>query len=96
MIFASQGDGVLTQFYLRENALVFAGVRDAANLAMSGSVGAPGCDIPGDVDGDCQVTGADLGAMLAAWGSADPAADVDGDGVVGGSDLGMLLASWGL
>jgi hypothetical protein len=34
--------------------------------------------------------------MLAAWGSADPAADVDGDGVVGGSDLGMLLASWGL
>lgn len=96
MVFAAQGDGVLTQFYLRENALVFAGVRDAANLVMSGSVGAPGCDIPGDIDGDCEVTGADLGAMLAAWGSASPTADTDGDGIVGGGDLGMLLANWGL
>lgn len=95
LVFASQGDGVLTQFYLRENALVTVGVREAANLAMAGTVGAPGCDIPGDIDGDCEVGGADLGAMLAAWGSDDPAADFDGDGIVGGGDLGLLLSNWG-
>ena len=95
LIFASQGDGVLTQFYLRENPLVEAGVRDSARLTMSGTVGEPGCDIIGDVDGDCQVTGADLGALLAAWGSDDPAADFNDDGTVGGGDLGLLLSNWG-
>ena len=28
------------------------------------------------------VDGADLGAMLAAWGSSDPAADINLDGIV--------------
>ena len=96
MIFASQGDGVLTQFYLRENALVTAGVRDPASFAISGSIGGSGCDIPGDINGDCQVNGADLGAMLAAWGSSDPDADINDDGTVNGGDLGTLLANWGL
>ena len=96
LVFASQGDGILTQFYLRENPLVVVGVRDSASLTMAGTVGDPGCDLPGDIDGDCQVTGADLGALLAAWGSNDPAADFNGDGIVSGGDLGALLANWGL
>ena len=96
LIFASQGDGILTQFYLRENPLVVVGVRDSASLTMAGTVGESPCDIPGDIDGDCQVTGADLGALLAAWGSNDPAADFNGDGIVSGGDLGALLANWGL
>ena len=52
-------------------------------------------DPPGDLDGDGVVGGADLGLLLAAWGSADPEADLDGSGTVDGSDLGLMLASWG-
>ena len=96
LIFASQGDGVLTQMYMKENALVTAGVRDPANITIAGSTGGSGCDIPGDINGDCQVNGADLGAMLAAWGSDDPDADINNDGTVNGGDLGTLLANWGL
>ena len=81
---------------MRENALVGAGVRDAATITMSGSTGAPGCDVPGDINQDCIINGADLGAMLAAWGSNDPAADINADGSVDGGDLGTLLANWGL
>jgi len=50
---------------------------------------------PADLDGDGAVGSGDLGILLAAWGSGDPAADLDGDGVVGSGDLGILLAAWG-
>lgn len=49
----------------------------------------------GDLDGDGQVDGADLGLLLGAWGSTDPVADLDGEGVVDGADLGILLGAWG-
>ena len=54
-----------------------------------------GNEVPGDLDGDGMVGGADLGLLLAAWGSADTDADLDGNGTVDGSDLGLMLASWG-
>lgn len=49
--------------------------------------------LPGDLDGDGAVTGADLGLLLAAWGTVGPG-DIDGDGVVDGADLGVLLGAW--
>jgi formylglycine-generating enzyme required for sulfatase activity len=58
----------------------------------------------GDLNGDSQVNGADLGILLNAWGpcpNGNPGCpgDLDADGSVGGSvdgaDLGILLASWG-
>ncbi len=49
----------------------------------------------GDLNGDGQVNGADVGLMLAAWGSSDPAADLTADGLVNGADLGLLLGGWG-
>ncbi|HMN95720.1 MAG TPA: hypothetical protein PKC43_05655 [Phycisphaerales bacterium] len=50
----------------------------------------------GDLNGDGLVDGADMGALLAAWGPcAGCAADLDGDGVVDGADMGILLAAWG-
>lgn len=51
--------------------------------------------VPGDVNGDGVVDGADLGILLSAWGECvECAADLNGDGVVDGADLGMLLSAW--
>ena len=50
----------------------------------------------GDLNGDAMVNGADLGLMLAAWGtcSGDCPADLNGNGVVDGADLGLMLSAW--
>ena len=49
----------------------------------------------GDLDGDGDVDGADLGLLLGAWGASGPSpADLDGDGDVDGADLGLLLGAW--
>jgi len=47
----------------------------------------------GDLDGDGDVDGADLGLLVADWGGFGPA-DLDCDGIVGGGDLGLLIAAW--
>jgi hypothetical protein len=49
--------------------------------------------ILGDLTGDCQVNGADLGVLLSQWGT-DGSADLNGDGIVDGADLGLQTASW--
>jgi hypothetical protein len=55
------------------------------------------CDCAGDLTVDGRVDGADLGALLSAWGPCTSAcsADINHDGRVDGSDLGLLLANWG-
>jgi hypothetical protein len=50
--------------------------------------------VPGDLNDDGHVDGADLGLLLAAWNSDDPDADVNMDGIVDGTDLGLLLGGW--
>lgn len=49
--------------------------------------------VPGDLNGDGLVNGADLGILLSTWGGPG-AADFDGNGTINGSDLGFLLAHW--
>ena len=44
---------------------------------------------------DGVVDGADIGLLLATWGTADPQADLDGSGLIDGADLGLLLGSAG-
>ena len=52
--------------------------------------------IPGDLNDDGIVDGADLGLLLGAWGPClDCPADLNGDGNVDGADLGLLLGNWG-
>jgi hypothetical protein len=46
------------------------------------------------VDGDGQVSGSDLAAVLSAWGTNHPAADINGSGIVDATDLAILLAYW--
>jgi hypothetical protein len=47
-----------------------------------------------DLDGNGAVDGADLGALLGAWGSGGTA-DINCDGMVNGADPGILLGLWG-
>ncbi|MCA9284548.1 MAG: choice-of-anchor B family protein [Phycisphaerales bacterium] len=70
-------------------SLVEAGVDDVSIVVYT-------CEAPlvGDLDGNGVVDGADLGALLGAWGGKG-AADLNGDGTVDGADLGILLANWG-
>ncbi len=50
----------------------------------------------GDLDGDGQVGGGDLGQLFAGWGACSGCpADLDGDGFVGGGDIGLLASNWG-
>lgn len=54
---------------------------------------APHAACPGDLNADGTRDGADLGALLGAWGTAG--ADLNGDGTTDGADLGALLGVWG-
>lgn len=47
----------------------------------------------GDLNKDGLVDGADLGILLAQWGTSGHA-DLNGNGMVDGADLGILLGSW--
>ncbi len=62
-------------------------------------VSATKCIVPGDLNGDGMVDGADLGLLLSAWGPCPIfqitcLGDIDCDGDVDGGDLGLLLAAW--
>lgn len=48
-----------------------------------------------DLTGDGSVDGADVGAVLGAWGTTEGAADLNRDGLVDAADLGELLGAWG-
>ena len=55
-------------------------------------------ECPGDVTASGIVDAADLGILLALWGTdgkSNPDADINNDGIVGGGDLGLLLLYWG-
>jgi hypothetical protein len=51
--------------------------------------------LPGDLDGDDTVDGADLAALLGSWGPCPACpADLTGDGTVDAADLALLLGAW--
>ena len=53
------------------------------------------CGTTGDLDGDGDVDGADLGLLLGDFGISGPSiADLNHDGRVDGADLGILLGAW--
>ena len=55
----------------------------------------PNNGVPGDLNGDGIVDGADMGLLLSAWGTCGGcSADLNGDGIVDGADMGLLLAYW--
>jgi len=89
----TDGDGTPDLISVGENS----GEGVAGLLAgfISVYLAVPTC--PGDLAGDGQVDGADLGAILGAWGRVGPNVpeDINGDGIVDGADLGLLIQNWG-
>ena len=75
--------------------LVFVDELDDSMLVLRNSGFNPP-EVPGDLDGDGDVDGGDLGFLLASWGRcpAPCPADLDGDGAVTGADIGLLLSNW--
>ena len=75
---------------LGNGSLVEAAIDDLRISATS-----VGCEplTPADLNDDGVVDGADLGLLLANWGSPGTG-DLDGSGAVDGIDLGLLLGSW--
>ncbi|MEE2972372.1 MAG: hypothetical protein VX672_04540, partial [Planctomycetota bacterium] len=72
---------------------IFAGAPDADGDGIPDDCPEP---CPGDFNGDGEVSGSDLGLLMAAWGPCGGCpADLDGDGFVGGADLGLMTAGWG-
>lgn len=87
------------------------GVLDAYEIATGvlsdgNSNGVPDCceaapiclPCAGDVDGNGEVNGVDLAAILAAWGTTGakyPGSDANRDGAVNGGDLAQVLSDWG-
>ncbi|MBC23943.1 MAG: hypothetical protein CMJ32_08530 [Phycisphaerae bacterium] len=53
---------------------------------------------PGDYNGDGEVSGEDLGALLGAWGTDNCDINISGSNgcIINGEDLGALLGSWGV
>ncbi len=49
----------------------------------------------GDLNGDMAVDTADLGTLIAQFGTAGPGADLNGDMIVDTADLGILIAAFG-
>jgi hypothetical protein len=65
----------------------------AASVWCAAGAGAGSC--LGDLNGDNEIDGADLGLLLTVWDTFDPQADLNGDQTVNGADLGLMLANWG-
>lgn len=74
--------------------LVFVGGGDDGDGFVSVIEGNP-IVCPGDLDGDGDVNGRDLGILLVNFGLTGVPGDLDADGVVGETDLGILLTNWG-
>lgn len=68
-------------------------VVDAAGNQTTGSPNAFLVGLPGDLNGDGFVNGADLASLLANWNQPG-ASDLNGDGTTNGADLATLLANW--
>ncbi len=97
---SSDPQGLATFAFLPDGSLEMKGdFVDSQGINPDGVVGWSPLMCPADLTGDGVVGGADLGTLLASWGTCpDPdecPEDLTGDGAVGGADLGMLLANWG-
>ena len=65
------------------------------DFGMSSSIPEATLVCLGDLNGDLSVDTADLGSLIAEFGTPGVLADINGDGVVDTADLGALIAEFG-
>jgi hypothetical protein len=80
-----------TEYYISVGA--FSAVQTGAGVMNITPSGKCGSACPADFNNDGVVDSADLGTLLAAWGTAG--GDTNSDGTTDSADLGDLLAAWG-
>lgn len=94
---AAIGTGASVEFTLTATGGIEPGICsfDEARVTLRYAQAPPPC--PGDLTGDRNVDGADIGVLLGSWGACTGAcaADLNADGAVTGADLGVLLGAWG-
>jgi len=79
--------------YLVFNQSESESIHDAAIDFVINTILAPSC--PEDLNNDNVIDTADLGILIAAFGTADPIADINNDNIVDTADLGILIALFG-
>ena len=98
-------DGTPVVYFMGENAAAGTHVLSfrlddqapgGSTVQVSGIATGYGAYVPvGDINGDGIVNGADISALLSAWGPCvGCSADLNHDGDVGGVDLATLLSAW--
>ena len=78
-------------YYISVGAFGQAGF-GSGNIAIT-QAGSCGTPCPADLNGDGQVSSADITILLSGWGTSSP--DLNGDGIVGSADITVLLSAWG-
>jgi hypothetical protein len=75
------------------------GAAVAANARSTDNIVTTFHSLRGDANADGLVSGADLAAVLGAWGGLHTdelmAADFDGDALISAADLAVVLENWG-
>ncbi len=67
----------------------------ATRIQMSGSIFADAIEITSDLNDDCVVDTADLGLLIAQFGSDAEQSDINDDDIVDTADLGLLISEFG-
>ena len=70
---------------------------DSGSVFFTNAYAEVSCGTPciGDVNGDDMVDAADLGLLIAVWGTDESTCDFNEDGMVDGADLAYILGYWG-
>lgn len=74
---------------------VFGSVEGVSANAVGARIGCQTVGVTGDLNGDGVVDTADLGVLIANFGTSDPTSDINNDGIVDTADLGVLIANFG-
>ncbi len=93
--FSAYLDGGSEYFFVTSQWAASSPIETADNMIVGpGTVSEVGI-CRADVNGDGFVDTADLGLLIAGFGSADPLTDVNNDGVTDTADLGILIGEFG-
>jgi len=75
--------------------LLFGLASSLVGLFIYLSHAAPNPNLPGDLNNDGRVDGADLAFLASVWKTNSASADLNGDSIVNGADLSILLTHYG-